>query len=715
MSHHEFEIRNTLQPLTDHSPPRTYFAAASFVTLLALGLMSAQFFGVWPETTKRFLWELLVRLTPARLIHLMDRRLKLGSQPSAVESTEYSDVNSKSAALERILRPEGIPLIAKLSRGRAFSIPLLPKSTKPPGLGNWDNSCYQNCMIQGLSSLAYFQRYIAKHLEHGDEKDKMPTHAALDGIISKLKSEGNNGKTLWTPQTLKSMNSWQQQDAQEYFSKMIGEVENETSRWMKRRRISRDLPGLGKRPDAQSDESKRETRSPASAFSVPDSSNPLEGRLAQRVGCLSCGHCEGLSIIPFNCLTLSLGTARFEYDIQDCLDDYTALEQIDGVECAKCTLLQCKTQVERLRLEAIDGKHGDPTLFKTLADARLGVIEKALVEEDFSENTLTKQCHISPKQRVSSTKSKQIVIAKAPQSLVIHVNRSMFDEISGAQLKNSRPIRFPLSLDLSEWRLGAAEGTSETEKWNTDPSKSMLAPPGAEISGPAMLYELRAAVTHYGRHENGHYIAYKKLERNRSESKPSSISGDDVASTVASEPWYEFSDADVNEVSEEDLLCHNGVFMLFYEAVATVSTIDDNVVGAEACASAETLSPEDCSKMLTGEKEIRYKVEHMLPTPEPTPELSPSEDEESPPRPAVSSELENPSVSLTSDESSLATSDSEQSDLPSDSEDHPEPLVFKNARDFTMRTASDATFYRSHGSRSSDSISVPSRSIISAL
>ncbi|KAL9624167.1 MAG: hypothetical protein Q9160_001689 [Pyrenula sp. 1 TL-2023] len=713
MPHPELEIRNTLQPLPDYSSDRAYLAVVSFVTLVVLGLISAQFFGVWPETTKRFLWELLVRLTPIRLIHLMERLLKFGSQPSTSGPTEGSNVSSKSAALERILRPEGIPLITKLSRGRAFSIPLLPKSTKPPGLGNWDNSCYQNSMIQGLSSLAYFQRYIAKHLEQEDEKDKMPTHAALDGIISKLWSEGNRGKTLWTPQTLKSMNSWQQQDAQEYFSKMIGQVENETLRWIKRRKISFDLPGLPKRPENQSDESMRQARLPASAFSVSDSSNPLEGLLAQRVGCLSCGHCEGLSMIPFNCLTLSLGTSRFEYDIQDCLDDYTALEQIDGVECAKCTLLQCKTQVERLRLEAANGKHGDPTLFKTLADARLGIIEKALAEEDFSENMLTKQCHVSPKQRVSTTKSKQIVVAKAPQSLVIHVNRSMFDEITGAQLKNNRPVRFQLSLDLSEWILGAVEGASEIENWNTDPSKSMLAAPGAKVSGSAMLYELRAAVTHYGRHENGHYIAYRKLEKSSAESKPSSI-GEDAASTTVSEPWYEFSDADVSEVSEEDLLCHNGVFMLFYEAVPTGSAHHDDVVGGEACAPTETPSLKNDSKILAREEESGHEAEDMLPTPAPTLEPSSPGDERSLSERAVSREFDNPLVRLSSDESPSETSDSEESDSPLKLKDYLGPVVLKTTRGFTMRTASDATLSRSHGGRSSESISMPSRSIISA-
>ncbi|KAF5014892.1 hypothetical protein F66182_13967, partial [Fusarium sp. NRRL 66182] len=188
--------------------------------------------------------------------------------------------------------------------------------------------------------------------------------------------------------------------------------------------------------------------------------NPLEGLLAQRVGCIRCGWTEGLSLIPFNCLTVSLGRGK-EYDIRDCLDDYMALETIEGVECAKCTLLRTKDQLHRLleQIEEDDNIVKGPqaatvtSTLKSSAETRLQAVQEALDEEDFTEKVLSKKCHIPSKNRVSVTKSRQAVIARTPKSLVIHVNRSVFDEMTGTLRKNSAAVRFPASIDLGEWCL----------------------------------------------------------------------------------------------------------------------------------------------------------------------------------------------------------------------------------------------------------------------
>ncbi|KAL9111085.1 MAG: hypothetical protein Q9227_004518 [Pyrenula ochraceoflavens] len=492
---------------------------------------------LWPEPTKRFFWEFFVRLTPPRLIQAIYRFQSTEKDMTIHTEHGSTSFQGKSAALKSILGLEGTPL---LSRARTLAgLPTDTLSNKPAGLGNWDNSCYQNSMLQGLSSLPSFQRYIADRVEESKDVE-LPTHAALNNLMQALVSSENNGKIFWTPSALKSMSSWQQQDAQEYFSKVMGELEAECSKSAKKQIVE---PGLSKNTES------------TSAHVLARS--PLEGLLAQRVGCLNCGYAEGLSMIPFNCLTVTLGTNRLEYDIQSCLDEYTALEQIQGVECAKCSLLKTRARVERLFVESEDGVHGDPAMFKTMAGARLAQIEKALQMEDFSENTLTKQCHIPSKNRMSTTKSKQAVICRPPRSLVIHVNRSMFDEYSGMQFKNPRAVRFPDSLDLSPWTLGSHTASSDHEAWRMDPTKSMLSSNEFDSAQRAPCYELRAVVTHYGRHENGHYIAYKKV------CDPKNC----TVNSQSSSRWFELSDADVTEVSEEMVFCQGGVFMLFYEAV----------------------------------------------------------------------------------------------------------------------------------------------------
>ncbi|MCJ1396691.1 hypothetical protein MMC18_009583, partial [Xylographa bjoerkii] len=300
-------------------------------------------------------------------------------------------------------------------------------------------------------------------------------------------------------------------------------------------------------------------------------SNPLEGLLAQRVGCLKCGFVEGLSLIPFNCLTVPLGK-QWEYGLQSCLDEYTTLESISGVECSKCTLLRHKVQLERLlqrtqmSSENIPKRPPISDALHLSASTRLSAVCEALENEDFSEVTLTKKCQIPVKGRFETTKSKQAVIARLPKALTIHVNRSVFNERTGALSKNQASVRFPKLLDLTPWCLGdsTSSGREDTiiETWNANPASSMLSETYThEVDGPLSdnrnRFILRAVITHYGRHENGHYICYRRNPQDTSFDNDSKH-GDN---------WWRLSDDEVTEVSEEIVLDQGGVFMLFYERV----------------------------------------------------------------------------------------------------------------------------------------------------
>ena len=489
---------------------------------------------------------------------------------------------SKSDAVRRIMGLDRPRLLDTAERTGPLPVLKGQPVYSLPGLGNWDHSCYQNSVLQGLAAL----RQLPTYLENASSTDDLqPTKAALKTLTTELNDPENFGMTLWTPSVLKSMSSWQQQDAQEYFSKLLDEIEKDNANMAKRTSGNAGLRVVSsvkanesshsqelenKLADGRgglADRNRRLSNLPEELTSLI-ARNPLEGLLAQRVGCQQCGFVEGLSLVPFNCLTVPLGK-EWMYDVRACLDDYTALELINGVECAKCTLVCTKTKLEqtshRIKLQMSEGKSDVvPETSKALIGSlqeRLDLVDKALDDEDFSENML-KNCQIPPKNRVLTTKSRQAVVARAPKSLVIHVNRSNFDELTGVQSKNLAGVSFPLLLNMAPWCLGLDPGPKkrdeESENWNMEPTKSMLSLDENTTSLSSWtIYELQAVITHYGRHENGHYICYRK--------SPFTLRGESDVSDQSSNSWWRLSDEEVTEVSVDNVLAQGGVFMLFYE------------------------------------------------------------------------------------------------------------------------------------------------------
>lgn len=249
-------------------------------------------------------------------------------------------------------------------------------------------------------------------------------------------------------------------------------------------------------------------------------------------------------MIPFNCLTVPLGSNN-TYDLEACLDEYTKSEDIEGVECRSCTLISAAAKLKQLQL---------PVELRGQIAERLQAIEQALDSDDFSDKTLKQDCHILPKAFVNSTKTKELVLGRAPQSLVVHINRSVFDPMTGSQRKNYANVRFPFVLDLQEWMLSIGDASSH--------------------------YQLSAVVTHYGRHENGHYICYR-----RHASLETADEHEDLGHDKRKESWWRLSDEDVSPVTETEVLDQGGVFMLFYERItepglphATISSAPAEVV-----------------------------------------------------------------------------------------------------------------------------------------
>lgn len=533
------------------------------------------------------LWNGLVFITPSRLLTFFDDGPSTSRMSESSINTSQTHA-AKSEMMRRILgfdRPGGIMgTVAQAGRRRLSSISginIAPRGDdeSPPGLGNWDNSCYQNSVLQGLASLDSFSTYLVDPTQSNTASEykenlELKMSDSLRGLIAKLKDPLNNGKRIWTPPALKSMSSWQQQDAQEYYSKVLDEIDKEIDNAAK---TMKPPQGLGPVQDPEEQPKRPVQIRKFELLAQSAVRNPLEGLLAQRVGCTRCGYSEGLSMIPFNCLTVPLGKEWY-YDVSDCLDEYTKLETIEGVECGRCTLLKTQRLLNVILERTKDAS--DDNQVRISASKRLQAVTEALEEDDYEEKTLTQKCNLPPKSRMNTTKSRQAAIARPPKSLAVHVNRSLFDERTGELKKNYAEVRFPKVLDLGPWCLGSTAASCDVdyEEWLLDPAQSMIA--GTEkpsrIHGP--LYELRAVVTHYGRHENGHYICYRK--------HPVSDGNDQ---DVKSEQWWRLSDDDVMKVTEENVLGQGGVFMLFYDCVEPASHRASGLPASEAISAVDTI------------------------------------------------------------------------------------------------------------------------------
>ncbi|KAJ9629569.1 ubiquitin-specific protease ubp1 [Taxawa tesnikishii (nom. ined.)] len=570
-------------------------------------------------SSRELLWNLLVYALPDRLVFSMAAKQKSSDTEEDTKKITNPSTSEKHAAKSEALREllglnNGIPNTSpRTTSARRSSLlgGLLRKnniSDAPAGLGNWDNSCYQNSVLQGLSSLHSLTDFL-NHASNTAGRSISTTTGSLRETVSKLNDPSNNGSYFWTPAKLKSMNSWQQQDAQEYFSKIMDDLDKDA---IKTASATPSDPGLkdvaklegqlfSKTEDnAESADSAMDGTDNKTLDSMAKARNPLEGFIAQRVACTQCGFSEGLSMIPFNCLTVPLGR-NYEYDIKDCLDESTNLEDITGVECAKCTLLKHKGLLES-KAPKESGSANTPTdntlslppEVRTMFLERLKAVELALDEDDFSDSTLFKKCQIGKNARVSSTKTRQAVVGRAPQSLVIHIQRSLFDEYTGAQMKNGAAVRYPHILDLGPWCLGTemiVESGVKQEDWLMDARRSMV--PQSHGKGAAGVhYQLRAVVTHYGRHENGHYVCYRK--------HPvfTSLSPEDELSR-------EFgSSAESSTSLPAKCVTKGNVFMLFYERIDSEIPIrvgtDEEVpaLAPDEVSEPVAVTPDDTSDVL---------------------------------------------------------------------------------------------------------------------
>ncbi|RLV95942.1 Ubiquitin carboxyl-terminal hydrolase 1 [Spathaspora sp. JA1] len=306
---------------------------------------------------------------------------------------------------------------------------------------------------------------------------------------------------------------------------------------------------------------------------------PVDGVAAERIGCLTCGEVGGIRYSVTSGLSLNLphdASYYSSFNLNDLLNQWITPEIIEDVNCNRCGLIQTRDFLVKRLQDLPDSSSKLVEQFQS----RLSLIEEELnnhhiTDEIFEKLTIKKQIK-------KSKKSKQIYLSRPPPLLCIHINRSVFDPRTYSIVKNPSNVTFPIKLNMSDYTVEpkdinmdarlpfrkqdqqhhlhhqpppAVDATSapssspsaSSSDEEVIPSDSTIAT-SAEIEShtpldPKLLYNLKSVISHYGTHNYGHYICYRKLRGS----------------------WWRISDESVYVVSEEEVLNGQGTFLLFYE------------------------------------------------------------------------------------------------------------------------------------------------------
>ena len=406
-----------------------------------------------------------------------------------------------------------------------------------PGLRNPGVLCFFNSVVQSLASIESLAAYLDQAAEMARRWDTpAPVTHALRALIIQLNTPLARRRALSPRALLDALGNvsqssglrtlvaaHQQRDAHELAVLLLGALDAELAAIQANRADALRTIGL----ETLIGPSAMRGGRPSTALGGSDGAAPMfRGTIAQRTACAQCGYSEAVRLFSFDDLSLTVPLA-LECTLEACLAEWAQLEQIEWV-CHRCSLTatQWRVRAEAAAAAAAPRRRRERLLHmeRRVTDA----LVRGLHEDELEASGLL---HDVPLERaLSPLSSKQVLIARPPPVLVIHLSRSMY---SFGAAKNNARVRFPEWLDIAPYTTGALR---------MDARRSMSAPAATSAQ---TFFRLVAVVTHYGSHSAGHYVSFRRR-------------ADDV--------WNRISDENVEECSLAYTLAQNP-FLLFYERI----------------------------------------------------------------------------------------------------------------------------------------------------
>ncbi|KAG2228178.1 hypothetical protein INT45_009225, partial [Circinella minor] len=445
------------------------------------------------------------------------------------------------------------------------------------GLVNTGNTCFLNSVLQVLSSLPRLQEYLDQI--QPSSKNNRPVSWFLATTLRRL-TQPITKHSSFKPIDIVSLvsdrriNSRDQQDAQELFQLITSAIDVEAGSLKNSMNGDGFIVGGGlkdvllMKPSYQKQQQQQQQLKRQRLTSSPSSSlpyrleNPFTGLLASRLSCMQCGYTEAIRHFSFNNVQLTLPDTS-STTLEECLKEFTAMEYLSDATCRKCALIDTvssmSAQVDALKDQA--KRTQDRTSRRTVL-SEMVILEKRRRELEHKLNVGDIIDDVSSIRAVSRMSSKQVMFAKPPKILCLHISRSTFHP-SGAIFKNSCRIVFPEYLDLSSYSTNGTLNTQPHEPISSLQTTATITPTSTNEG----QYKLMGTIVHYGSHDFGHFIAYKRrlvaetCHCRQCKEEKETLHGDENI-------WYRISDEQVDVCTIDEVLQSNP-YMLLYEYVTT--------------------------------------------------------------------------------------------------------------------------------------------------
>ncbi|KAI8890450.1 cysteine proteinase [Backusella circina FSU 941] len=472
----------------------------------------------------------------------------------------YDDLAKQLAESELAKLPQGADICL------ASAVEAEDDSAYVSGLVNTGNTCFMNSMLQALSSLPE----LHLHLEY---ISNVASGVPLPVTRSLLKTMRTLTKPILKRSSFRPIDivtalssnrriiSREQQDAQEFFQLVSSAIDIESQEVQRTELLGGGLKDLLNRKGGKIIAGEEGQK----ALPSDHIENPFTGLLANRLSCMQCGYTGAIRHFTFNNIQLNVPN-KYTATLDECLSQFTSMEYLQDASCRKCsfeaTQKALSTEINQLKELTKKTRESTKKKRKSLV-THMVALERAKQElEERVRLGRMEEEHDQDKvllRPVGRMSSKQVMLAKPPKILCLHISRSAFLN-TGAIYKNTCQLLFPEYLDISPF---STNGTLHTR-----PNVPISIPEGEEAPMRQRYYKLMSVVVHYGSHSFGHFVAFKRRiyadQCQCHQCRGSRPCCDEEWKDQNS--WYRISDTKVDECSLEYVLKSNP-YMLLYQLV----------------------------------------------------------------------------------------------------------------------------------------------------